>query len=495
MFFVIVVSLYTSRVVLNVLGVDDFGTYNVVCGFVSMFAFLNTAMSNATQRFYSYEIGKGNSNSINNVYTSALITQFLLMLVVVILVEVVGVWYMKFKMVIPDGRLDAAFYIFHFSVISFAFLILQVPYSAAIMAYEKMDYYALVSIIEVLLKLGIVIGIKYVVVDKLVFYGLALTLVSIIVFFMNYIYAKSKFSHLRIKKSIDRKLTEQIIKFSSWNAFGSFAYMIMGQGLNVLLNAFFGTVINAARGISYQVLGAIQGFASSIFTAFRPQLVQAYAAGEHKRTERLMFSMSKITFFLFYMLALPIMLEIDFILHFWLGNIVPKYTQIFTVLIILNMLISNFSTPLSLVIHATGTMKKYQIVTSAIICSTLPISWFYLKFDEDPIAVYWISIFISIINQGVCLFVVKEVFSYDIKTYFHDVLGRCLITFIISAIIPILLFISMEQSIIRLVIVTVASIISIGGVSYTFGMNQPERDLAKHILLKIRNNFTQKKCH
>ena len=491
MFFVLAVSLYTSRVVLNVLGVADFGTYNVVCGFVSMFTFLNAAMSNAVQRFYNYEIGKNNGLFIAKVYTSAVFTQFMLMLIVVVLVAIVGIWYLNNKMVIPTDRLYAARYIFGFSVVSFALLIMQVPYNAALMAYEKMNYYALISVVDVLLKLVIVIILPSVDGDRLIFYGFGIMMVQSMSFLMSYCYVRKNFKLLKIEKKVDGNYIKQMLIFSGWNMFGSFAYTIKGQGINVLLNAFFGTIVNAARGISYQVLSAIQGFAQNIFVAFRPQLVQSYAIGDYKRTETLMFSMSKVTFYLFYMLALPIMLEIDYVLHLWLGDIVPQYTSIFTILIILNALISNFNTPLSQVIHATGKMRTYQIVTSLITCSILPLSWIYLRLDENPVGVYWISLFVSIVNQMVCLCVVKKYFPFSLKKYAQKVVYPCLLIFIIAALIPMVLHNVMEQSFVRLVVVGCVSVVSIVLISYYLGMSVSERIFIRQYI-KIFTNKTRK---
>lgn len=484
LFFVLAVTLYTSRVVLNVLGASDYGLYNVVCGFVAMFAFINTSMANATQRFYSYEIGKNEGRSISKVYSSALVTQVSLMLVVIFVVEIFGVWYLHNKMVIPPARFAIAEKILQFSIISFAIVFIQIPYSSLIMAKERMDYYAVVSIVDALFKLLIVILMQHVSCDRLFYYGLLMMISSLLSFLFYYLYVKVQFPTIKFTSGIDRNLSKKMVVFSGWNILGSMAYVFKGQGLNLLLNSFFGTIVNAARGISYQVLGAIQGFTNNIFMVFRPQMVQSYAVGNYSRTRKMMFSMSKVTCFLFYLIALPILLEVEQILNIWLG-VVPRYTSEFTILIILNMMVSNFNTPLSQVVHATGRMKKYQIVTSLLIISILPFSWILLKLGSSPISVYWCSLVLTILNQCVCLFVVRGIFPYSIKGYLKDVIFPCFVVVFLSAIIPFAIVYTMKPTIYRILLVSLSSWGAILFFSYQFGLDKIEKKMAISYIQKI----------
>lgn len=483
MFFVLVVALYTSRVTLNVLGVKDFGIYNVVCGFVSMFVFLNTAMSNAIQRFYSYEIGKTGGHFLRHVYTSAVVTQIIIAIIMLVFAETVGLWYLQNYMVIPDGRKYAAFLIYQYAVISFIVVILQVPFSSAIIACERMNYYATVSIIDVFIKLICVIILKYVSFDKLIFYGLLNTGITIITFILYFCYVKAILNGFKFQKQIDIPYIKKILSFSGWNICGSFAYMIQNQGLNLLLNAFFGTVINAARGISFQVMSAIQGFSGNIFMAIRPQVISSYAAGDYKRTTSLMFSTSKITFYMFYLFSLPFCLEIDLILKLWLGPIIPEKTQIFTILVLTNMLLSNFNTPLSQVVHATGRMKTYQITTSFIVCSVLPISWYLLTLGFDSTIVFICTIVVTIINQFVCLLIVKRIFTYSIKFYLKEVLSPCVSVFCISAILPCCIRLFIDEGLFRLVTVSITCVISICLGVYYLGLNHSEKIFLREVVL------------
>ena len=268
---VLLLTLYLSRLVLEVLGVEDFGIYNVVGGFVYMLAFMNTSMSNGVQRFFNIDIGETGGTKIKKIYSISVCIQILLACIFLLLAETIGIWYINYVMVVPADRLFAANWVFQCSILSFIFIIIQVPYSAAVMAYEKMNFFAFVNVIDVVLRFIFVCIITYTRnADNLILYSCIIMLVSAISFSLYYIYSKNKFSNLRFEKEIDKKLFRQMLSFSGWNVFGSFAYMIKDQGLNVLLNLYFGPIVNAARAVSYQVSSALNGFSGNIFTAFRP---------------------------------------------------------------------------------------------------------------------------------------------------------------------------------------------------------------------------------
>ena len=493
MFLVLAISLYTTRALLSALGITDYGIYNVVCGFVSMFTFMNTSMSNGIQRFYNYELGRNNVDSVRKTYITSVYIQFALVLFVILLAETIGVWYLHNKMVIPMERFSAAQWIFHLSVLSFAIVIMQVPYSAAVMAHEKMNFYAIVSIIDALLKLVFVIVLQYIESDKLIFYGFLMVIINSINFLLNYSYCKYNFKEIKFKFLYDKDLLKKMLSFSGWNIFGSCAYMVKGQGINVLLNSFFGPVVNAARGVSFQIQSAIQSFSSSIFTSFRPQVIKSYAVNDYERATNLMFSMSKYTFFLLYLIAVPVVIEVNYILNLWLGDNVPEYTVIFTVLVIVNMLVSNFNAPLTLIIHATGKMRVYQLTTSIIVTSILPISWVVLSLKAEPTLVYIIDILVVFINQIVCMFVVKKVFSFSLRQYCVKVLLPSLFVFIALPVVPFAVSFLMEASFIRLCCICLLSVISAVITIYFLGLNGGEREIvrlySKRLISKIRKNY------
>lgn len=489
MILVLLISIYSTRVILNTLGVQDYGIYNVVCGFVAMFSFLNSSLSNGIQRFYNYEVGVGGKDGVAKVYKASLIIQAVLALLVLIIIEPVGYWYINHKMVIPIDRLCAANWIFHFAVMSFIFVIMQVPYHAAIIAFEKMDYYALVSILDAILKLAIVLSLYYLCGDKLILYGLLILFINILDFLLYYIYAKKSFPQLNFSVKTSDSLLKSIASFSGWNTVEMFAWMTQGQGVNMVLNLFYGTIVNAARGVSNQIINAVQGFCSNLVLAFRPQLIQSYAQGNIERTEKMMFSMSKLSFLLFFMLSLPIILDIDYILKLWLGDNVPEYSADFTRIAILSMFPRNFVMPISQVVHATGKMARYQICSAAIIIMVLPISYLFLRGGYSPISVYWIDLVVCVLLFLGCLFIFKTIFPINLKAYIREVMLPCFIIFIITSCSTSIIIKLMPSSFARLCLLYAVVIIVALSLSFVFLLNTREKAMFKELFFKkIKNN-------
>jgi O-antigen/teichoic acid export membrane protein len=334
--------------------------------------------------------------------------------------------------------MPTAFWIYQFSTASLVLLIMQIPYSAAIMAHERMDYFAYVSIIEVLLKLAFALWLPYVKSDKLFVYGCYSLGVGILNFLLYFVYSKYHFKSIKIQNLFHRDLFREMLSFSGWNIFGTFAYMIKNQGLNVLLNAFFGPVVNAARGVSAMVSMAIQGFQSNIVIAFKPQTVQSYAEGNISRVRNLMYSLSKISYLMLFMLSMPIIIELPYILHLWLGETVPDYAISFTMLILINMIFSSLNTPITQVVHATGKVKWYQI-SSVVICAILPISWIILEAGGNPNSVYVVSLCVTCINHVICMIILKKIFPYSIREYLINVIFPCLGVSLLATLLPIAL--------------------------------------------------------
>ena len=486
MVYVLLVSLYTTRVVLGVLGIVDYSIYNVVGGFVGMFSFLNNSLSNGIQRFYNFNLGKGDYGRVEEIYNSALRIQFVIALIVIALLESVGLWYINNLMVVPSGRLSVTNWLFQFSVLSLVIVIMQIPYSASIMAHEKMNYFALVSIIDATIKLILVLLLKLSTGDHLLQYGIITLCISVITFLFYYVYSKIHFAEIRMRKVFDKNLSKEVLSFTGWNVFGTFALMLKTQGLTVLLNAFFGPVVNAARGIASQVNGALQGFSANIVSAVRPQLVQSYAINNYERVRNLMISLSKVTFILLFLLSVPIIIEINYILKIWLGSDnIPENTALFTSLVLVNMIISSMNTPLSQVVHATGNMKKYQIGTSMVIISIIPVSLLVLYLGAPPSSVFIISIIISCINQAVCLFLLKQIFEYSIRNYAKRVIVPCLLVCVVGPILPFLLSSTLPQSFFRLMIVVISSVVVVSLLSYFIVFDTKEKELIKSL---VRSN-------
>lgn len=487
MTFVLLVSLYSTRAILNALGIVDYGIYNVVAGFVAMFSFLNSSMINTIQRFFNFEKGTANEENLNKVYITSVQIQIVLGFITVILLEVFGLWYINNKMIIPADRISAALAVFQLSVCSLFMLIIQIPYSAAIVAHECMGYYAIISIIEAILKLFIAFSLPFVSCDKLIIYGILMFSISVANFAFYYIYAKHNFPEIHYKHFFYKEQFKNMLAFSGWNIFDSFAYTMQGQGLNILMNAFYGPVVNAARGIAYQVQSALSGFTMNIAVAFKPQLVESYAHQEFTRTKNLMYSMSKLGYLMVFLLALPISLEINYILDIWLNGTVPNDTAVFTILILLNMALGSLNNPITQTVLAVGNIKIYQIIRSIIVISALPLSWIALRHGAPAFVVFIILILVNLINQPVSLFLLRKIFSYSYREYIKMVIIPCLLFSILTPIIPICTHLMMSESLIRLITVGIVSILSSVLVSYIFVLSDREKILLKDLLQKVIN--------
>lgn len=483
MIIVLFVSIYTTRIVLKSLGIEDYGIYNIVCTFVGMFSFLNASLSNGIQRFYNYEAGINKEDGVKKVYQASLLIQIILATTLFLILETIGLWYINYKMVINPERLMAANWVFQFSVLSLVALILQIPYSAALIAYEKMDFYAMVSILDTFLKLGIVLLLPYLIGDKLIIYGVLTLLISIINFILNFSYAKKIIPQLTLKEyKIEKGLFKSISAFSGWNTIEMFAWMTQNQGVNMILNLFFGTIVNAARGISGQIQSAIQGFCGNLVMAFRPQLVQSYAHGNIDRTKNLMFAISKIMFVLFFILSIPVMIEIDYILHLWLGEDIPEHTAPFTILILLSMFPRNFVMAFSQVIHATGNMRNYQIGNSIIIIAVLPLSYYALHIGLSPNSVYVVNLLICILLFIASLILLKKVFPINILEYLKKVTLPCIFIFFTAPLLPIYITQLLPESFIRFCIIFSVTLSTTGLISYYTLFNKDERNMVKKLI-------------
>ncbi len=480
--FVLFINIYTSRVILEALGLVDFGIYNVVAGFVSMFAFLNTSLIACVQRFYNYELGANKDGGFQNVYVASLIIQIILAFLVVIVTECVGIWYINEQLVVPPDRLQATKVVFHTSVLSIVFVIIQVPYSAAIVAKERISYYALVGIIDVVLKLSVVFILPYINTDTLSAYGWLLLGVSAVDFFLYFIYFKTKFK-TRIEKVENLSaLIRSMISFSGWSTLGSLAQITKNQGLNIILNLFFGPIVNAARAVSFQIKSALVGFMGNIVTASRPQIVESYASRNFERAKSLFFSVSKISFLLMFLMVLPVAAEIDYILELWLGSNVPDYTDSFTLVILIIALIDIYNWPISVLIYASGKIRKYNVLTSITGLFVLPISYFMLKMGGSPISVYIVSLIISIIVQIQSVYILSETTQIGVLEYLQKVIVPTMTLAGCSLFVPFMIVSSLSPGFARLIIVTIVSSLTICTIAYFVVLTKNERQKITSLL-------------
>lgn len=438
MLFMMGVNLYTSRVILNVLGVEDYGIYNIVGGVVLFFSFLNGAMSSATQRFISFELGKNNFDKLRRIFSTSLGIHLAIIVLFLILSETLGCWFLNNYINIPVLRIESANTVFQFAIITFCFSFLQIPYNASIISYEKMGAFAAISIIDVFLKLFVVLLLQFIGLDKLIVYSLLLAAETFLVFILYYIYCKKKINICRFEFKYDRVLAKEMLSFTSWNLFGQVAFVASNQGINIVLNIFFGVFINAAMGIAMQVNSALMAFIYNFQTAFKPQLTMSYAQKNLQYMHELMYQTSKASYYMLFVLALPIMINMDDVLQIWLKN-VPAYSSVFCNLIIIYSLTEVVAGPLFMAVFASGNIKKYQIYIGILFLMNVVFSYFLLKIGFPAVSVLYVKIAINFIILFVRLrFACKYVDISAIK-YMKDVLFRIIVVTVFSLPIPILI--------------------------------------------------------
>lgn len=482
MFVVLVVSLYTSRVVLNTLGVSDYGVNNVVGGFVSLFGFLNATLASSMQRFYNYQGGQEGDLGYSKVFSTGVRIHVLLAFVIFLLLESFGLWYINNLMVVDPERIMAANWVFQFSLFSMILVILQIPYASAIMAKEHMNFYAIVSIVDVMLKLFLILLLPYLPFDKLIVFGLITLIIGVVDFLLYTTYARKHFEFSRVVFKSDKNTFNRLISFSGWNLLGTSAFLLRGQGLNLILNAFWGTSINAARGVAFQVNNAIINFSRNINTAFAPQVTDAYSKNNLNRTCNLMFTETKICYVLILVLMVPVVIEIDYILKLWLGNTIPEYTNIFTVLVLIDSLIQTTNTPLTQVAHSVGKIKRYQIACSIVNFLLVPSCWYLMYLGYESVMVFIAAIIFSILNQLVCLYELTRIFKYPIKEYLSDVIFKCIIVSLLLPVLPYIISQYLPSSFCRLIVVGISDILVAIGLVYFVVLNKRERELVKSFI-------------
>lgn len=476
MLFTMGVSLFTSRKILQILGVEDFGIYGVVGGLVTMFTFLNGGMIAATQRYLTYEIGRKNEIQLSKIFSTSIQIHALIAFAVVILSETVGLWFLYEKLIIPPTRLNAAFWVFQCSVIACIVNIMSIPYNAAIVAHEKMSAFAYISIFEVSLKLSVVYLLCISDWDKLIVYAILLLLVQFIIRYIYIYYCKRHFTESKYIHVIDKPLLKEISSFIGWGFFGSLAHILYTQGLNIILNIFFGPVVNAARSIAIQVQNAIQGFVGNFQMALNPQITKNYAIGNLCQMHSLMFRSARFSFFLLYFLTLPIIIEADYILTLWLKK-VPDNTTIFTQWILGISLIYTISNPCIIANQATGKVKNYQLIVGGILLSILPISYIALSLGAPAYSVLVIHFFTECIAQISRMYLLRRLINLPIRAYIKNLYIPVLIVATLSCLIPLYIHRVLPYGLTRLIFVGLTSIISIVFFVFLLGLTKNEKIL------------------
>lgn len=425
------IGLFSVRIVLNALGEEDYGIYNVVGGVVTMLAFLNNSLSSATQRFLSFELGKGDKKNLHSIFCNSMTLYIGVCVILLVLAETLGLWFINNKLVIPDERMVAANWIYQFSIISFLCTILSSPFNAAIIAREKMGVYAYVSIAESLLKLALIYSILALGGDKLIIYGFFIMLLSVSVFVFYMVYCLMKFEETKYIYIYDKNKIKEIGGFAGWGVWGALSNIFKAQGVNILLNIFFGPVVNASRGIAYQVEGAVNTLAQNFYTAMRPQLIKSYAANETEEMLKLLNISTRLGYYMMFLVSLVFLYETPLIFKLWLGQI-PQYSVAFTRLVLIGQLFIVLANPLMTAIHATGKVAKYQFWSGCIFMLVLPLSYFILNLDQNSFWPFVVLIVSSLFYWLLTIERCYKLIDLSLKKYFAMVFRLFLVSLVLS---------------------------------------------------------------
>lgn len=491
MLFLMAVSLYTSRVVLNALGVEDFGLYNVVGGVVAMFSVLSGSLSAAISRFITYELGKGNQENLNKIFSSAVTIQLGLAGIIILLAETIGIWFLNVQMNIPEVRMEAANWVFQFSILTFAINLISVPYNASIIAHERMSAFAYISILEAVGKLFIAYLITITPMDKLIFYAILMCVVALIVRFTYSNYCKRHFSECTYHFIWDKQLLKSMFSFAGWNFIGTSSTVLRDQGGNVVINLFCGPAVNAARGIASQVNNAINQFAVNFMTALNPQITKSYAAGDKGYMMTLIFQGARISFYMLLLLSLPILVNTHYILTLWL-KIVPEHAVLFVQLILIFALSESISQPLITAMLATGKIRNYQIIVGGLQMMNLPISYILLRLGYFPEVVIVIAICISQCCLAARLILLRGMIGLSITKYLKNVYLNIIVVSIIAIILPLISAYYIKESFINFILISLIAVICTLSSIYFIGCNNQEREFIHQKLGTIKSKITRK---
>ena len=412
---------------------------------------------------------------------------------VIVVVEAFGLWYLHNKMVIPEERMVAAEWIFQLAILAFVINIMQAPFTAAVTAHEKFDFYAVVSVADALLKLGIVFLIKVVQSDKLIVYGFFSTAVAFLNISIYFAYCKKYFREIHFRHGLDKCLFKRMLGFSGWNIFGSFSNVMEVQGINLVMNFFYGPVVNAARGVANQINSGVQSFVGNITVPVRPQVTQSYAKGDIQRTMGLTYGVSKMSCAIVLLLAIPASIEIDYILKLWLGDAIPEHTATFTMLILLTSVVSNLNAPISNVVHATGIMRDYQLFASLTRLCSIPLAYFLIKFYDVPELGLMAVLVMSTATHLVSLIIARKLVHFSLREYFRVVVWPTLLILVVGVALVYPLHYLLQEGWLRLILVCVISFVVIGLSFFYIAFNKSERQLALQLLKPIVNIFKRNK--
>lgn len=478
------VNLYTSRVVLNALGVEDFGIYNVVGGVVAMFTILSGSVTAAISRFITFELGEGDIAKLQRIFSTAVTIQFGLGLLVVLLAETVGLWFLYSKMSIPDGRMLAANWVLQFSLVAFVINLISVPYNALIIAHERMSVFAYIGIFEAVAKLGVGLLILVAPIDRLIFYAVMMCAVALAVRMAYGWYCKRHFEECSYQFIFDRRLLHDMSGFAGWNFIGASSTILRDQGGNILINIFFGPGVNAARGVAVQVSHAIMNFANNFMTALNPQIIKSYATGDHGYMMTLVYQGARLSYYMLLLLSLPIIISTHYILVVWLG-IVPDHTVAFVQLSLLLSMSEALSNPLIIAMLATGRIRDYQIVVGGLNMLNLPIAYVLLNLGLAPESVFFVAICLSQICLFARIYMLKRIVRLSLIQFVRNVYLNVIAVTAVAIVVPIAASIAVSESFVVFIGLSLLSLVSTATAIYFIGCNREEKLKARAGIIRI----------
>ena len=481
MLLLMLISLYTSRVILNVLGIEDYGIYNVVGGVVTMFSMISASLNSAISRFITYELGSGNKETLNRVFSSSVTIQIGIASFFLLIAETLGMWFLNNKMVIPETRLVAARWCLHLSALTFAINLISVPYNSAIIAHEKMSAFAYISIFEAMGKLIVAWIISFSPIDKLIFYATLLAVIAIIVRMIYMQYCKRHFEECTYKFVYDLSLLNRMFGFAGWNMIGTSSAILRDQGGDILINLFFGPVVNGAKAIATQVNSAINGFVQNFMLAMNPQITKSYASGNNGYMHEFVMKGAKYSYFILLLIGLPFLLNTEFVLQIWL-KMVPDHAVLFVQLAIILAMCDCLSHTLVAAILAEGEIKSYMALVGALQLLNVPIAYIALTYGCIPEVIIMIAIVISQICLVARLLFLRHKVNLSIREFIIKVYLNVIIVTLLAAILPFLLYVTLEQGWLALIAISTVSVLCTSISVLYVGLNKFER---QSILNKI----------
>lgn len=490
MLFSMVVSLYTSRVVLRTLGVEDYGIYNVVGGFVAMFSLISSSLSSATGRFLTFELGKGDMQRLKAIFSTSLLIHIGLALLVFLAAEIIGVWFLNYRMTIPIDRLYAANCVFQASIFSFMLGLFSTSYISCIVSHERMSAFAFIGIFEVVLRLCIILFVAYFPwrIDRLITFSLLLMLSGIMINYIYLRYCRQHFEECRFNIRFDRSCWKEMSAFAGWNFIGCTAGLLKDQGVSVLLNLFMGPILNAARGIASSVSGAVSSFAGNFMGALSPQITKSYATGDCQYTFSLVERGSRFSFYIMFILALPLLLETEFVLRLWLGEY-PAHTVNFVRLVLLLSLSDVLSNTLITLQTATGKIRNYQLAVGGMLLMNFPFSYICLKLGFAPESTLIVAIVVSICCMLLRLWFLRKMAGLSMRRFMWYVYGNVLLVASVSSILPLWMYYTFSSGWVRFLSLTVVSVCCSAGGAYFLGCTKNERRFIQSKMVTVKQRF------